>query len=151
MALSLGGKLGIRSMVYVAGKPLPFFWPMRSFIHHNPLHGLENQPFSQAVIKAQKLFHARTYLPRWEYRRYLDEGKVCKDTLHDLIHELAQETEADIGIDLTQWFSNLLLRKDVPITAQKVLFGGELLQAGPQQFVLGRIGRQIALEDDPRG
>ena len=41
MSLTLGQKLKIRSMVYVAAEPIPFFWPMRSFIHHNPLHGLE--------------------------------------------------------------------------------------------------------------
>ena len=41
MSLSLGEKLKVRSMVYVAGKAVPFFWPMRAFIHHNPLHGFE--------------------------------------------------------------------------------------------------------------
>ena len=76
MTLSLGKKLSIRSLVYVAGKPIPFFWPMRSFIHHNPLHGLENLPFDEAVIKARKLFHARTYLYRKQYQRYLAEGKL---------------------------------------------------------------------------
>ena len=49
MTLPLGQTLKIRTMVYVAGEPIPFFWPMRSFIHHNPLHGLEHLPFDKAV------------------------------------------------------------------------------------------------------
>lgn len=68
MTLALGDKLSIRSQVYVAGEAIPFFWPMRSFIHHNPLHGLEKLPFEKAVKVAKKLFHARTYLTRGEYQ-----------------------------------------------------------------------------------
>jgi len=37
MSLSLGRRLKIRATVHVAGEPIPFFWPMRTFIHHNPL------------------------------------------------------------------------------------------------------------------
>ncbi len=36
-------------MVTVAGEFLPFMWPMRNFIYHNPLHGLEHLPFEAAV------------------------------------------------------------------------------------------------------
>ena len=40
MTLTLGDRLKVRSMVYVASEPIPRFWPMRTFIHHNPLFGL---------------------------------------------------------------------------------------------------------------
>ena len=48
---TLGKKLKIRSMVTMAGEVLPFFWPMRNFIHHNPLHGLEHLPFQVAAAR----------------------------------------------------------------------------------------------------
>ena len=60
----IGDKLRVRSMIYVAGEPVPFFWPMRNFIHHNPLHGFEHLPFDEAVHKGTHLFHARGFLPR---------------------------------------------------------------------------------------
>jgi hypothetical protein len=72
----LGKRLKIRSMVTVAGEVLPFFWPMRNFIHHNPLHGLEHLPFEQAIAEATRLFHARGWLPRRDYQRMLAEGSI---------------------------------------------------------------------------
>lgn len=72
----LGKRLKIRSMVTVAGEVLPFFWPMRNFIHHNPLHGLEHLPFEQAIAEATRLFHARGWLPRKDYQRMLAEGSI---------------------------------------------------------------------------
>ncbi len=50
------------AMIYLAGEPIPYFWPMRSFIHHNPLHGLEHPPFSEAVEEGRRMFHAKGFL-----------------------------------------------------------------------------------------
>ncbi len=78
---SLGKRLRIRSMVSVAGEVLPFFWPMRNFIHHNPLNGLEHLPFEEAVAEARRLFHARGWLPRTDYQRLLAEGYIRREDL----------------------------------------------------------------------
>jgi hypothetical protein len=77
----LGRRLRIRSMVSVSGEVLPFFWPMRNFIHHNPLHGLEHLPFEQAVAEATRLFHARGWLPRTDYQQMLAAGDIDRDAL----------------------------------------------------------------------
>ncbi|MDJ0832479.1 MAG: DUF2309 domain-containing protein [Gammaproteobacteria bacterium] len=158
MALSLGSKLGIRSMVYVAGKPIPFFWPMRSFIHHNPLHGLENLPFDEAVVKARKLFHARTYLARRDYQQYLDQGKLCKQTLRESATAAARELEQPLGIDLEQWLINLLTRSDEAVTSTKqgfdaaavrqVLQGAEPTTAAEVDTaeLQQRLGKRLAAE-----
>ena len=86
-APTLGRRLKIRSMVAMAGEVLPFFWPMRGFIHHNPLHGLENLPFEEAVAKASKLFHANGYLKRAEYQRLFERGSIDKDVIESLAAE----------------------------------------------------------------
>ena len=82
----LGRALKIRSMVRVAGELLPFVWPMRNFIHHNPLHGLEHLPFEQAVARAAELVHAQGYLRRTDYQDLLHQGEID----HDIIAELIQ-------------------------------------------------------------
>jgi hypothetical protein len=84
---SLGQRLRIRSMVTMAGEVLPFFWPMRNFIHHNPLHGLEHLPFEQAVGEATRLFHARGWLRRNEYQRLLADGEIEPAQLRALVAE----------------------------------------------------------------
>ncbi len=108
MTQALGKKLSIRSMVYVAGQPIPFFWPMRNFIHHNPLHGLEKMPFSKAVKKAEKLFHTRTFLSREEYQQYLKEGNINRESLRESVKQIAQKHPQVPGINLDEWFFNIL-------------------------------------------
>ena len=104
MSLTLGEKLKIRSMIYVAAEPVPFFWPMRSFIHHNPLHGLEHLPFAEAVEKGSKIFHGRSFLSRSEYQGYLADGRADRRTLivnfsNDVrrVLEVGQSVLMDIG------------------------------------------------------
>jgi hypothetical protein len=50
VSIPLGLRLKIRAMIHVAAEPIPYFWPMRTFIHHNPLHGLEHLPFKEAEV-----------------------------------------------------------------------------------------------------
>jgi uncharacterized protein YbcC (UPF0753/DUF2309 family) len=121
MTLELGKKLSIRSMVYVAGEPIPFFWPMRSFIHHNPLHGLEGLFFHDAIRAGTKLFHGRGFLPRSDYKRYLDEGKVDSEKLESRLRSFAEKQIALPGIDLTRWLMTLLNEIDQPAAIDRSL------------------------------
>ncbi len=103
MSLSLGQSLKIRAMVHVAAEPIPFFWPMRTFIHHNPLHGLEHLPFTEAVQQGERLFHARGFLPRSAYQQYLAEGKVDRERLVARVAAFAAARTAIPEIDLERW------------------------------------------------
>jgi uncharacterized protein YbcC (UPF0753/DUF2309 family) len=69
MTLPLADTLKLRAMIYVAGEPIAYFWPMRNFIHHNPLHGLEGLAFEDAVKRGETLFRARGFLKRQDYQR----------------------------------------------------------------------------------
>jgi len=117
MSLSLGQKLSIRSMIYVASEKIPFFWPMRTFIHHNPLHGLEDLPFEQAVQEGKRLLHGRVFLQRPLYQAYLEEGKVDRNYLEQQVAEYVGKREQLPGIDMQQWLMALLTN-----TEQKVIF-----------------------------
>jgi uncharacterized protein YbcC (UPF0753/DUF2309 family) len=107
-ALNLGKRLRVRSTAYVAGEPVPFFWPMRTFIHHNPLYGLEDMPFEQAVRCGAELFHARMFLPRSNYQHWQTEGKVRQATLVDEIARRSQSLPAVPGIDWPRWLMGLM-------------------------------------------
>ena len=102
-------------MIYVAGSPVPFFWPMRSFIHHNPLHGLEHYPFPEAVAKGAQLFHGRAFLPRDDYQHYLSEGEVDRNELEAFTNNFAANSESLTDIDLQQWLMTLLTKLKNPV------------------------------------
>jgi len=118
MTLPLGKKLSIRSMVYVAGAPIPFFWPMRAFIHHNPLHGLEKLHFADAVKKAEKLFHANTFLKRSQYQGYLADGKLSRGSLLASVKTIVENHDDVPGIDLNEWLLNILTNQSASLPTQ---------------------------------
>ncbi|SEA20720.1 hypothetical protein SAMN05660964_01112 [Thiothrix caldifontis] len=104
----LGMKLKIRSMIHMAAEPIPFFWPMRTFIHHNPLHGLEHLPFAEAVAQGSKLFHGRGYLPRSTYQGYLAQGKLDTGVLQAELAAFLNGRDAVAGLDVHGWLLALL-------------------------------------------
>ena len=104
-ALNLGKILRVHATVYVAAEPVPLFWPMRTFIHNNPLHGLEGKPFVDAVKLAQDLFHAQAYLPRTTYQRYFRQGKGDVQALDVMTADCAREAPSLGGVDWVRWLS----------------------------------------------
>ena len=119
MSPPIGQKLRVRAMIYVAGEPVPFFWPMRAFIHHNPLHGLEQLPFEQAVEKGSRLFHARGFLPRSTYRRYLANGEVDERILRHGVRGFVEQHSPALPFDLTEWLWVELTEHD-RVTVEKM-------------------------------
>ncbi len=59
-----------------AAEPVSQFWPMKGFVSHNPLQGLEHLPFDEAVQQAKHLIGAEGYLPVEEYRELFAEGRI---------------------------------------------------------------------------
>jgi len=121
VTLALGRRLRIRAMVHVAGEPIPYFWPMRTFIHHNPLHGLEHKPFAQAVAEGERLFHARAYLPRATYQRYLGEGKVDVSVLADQVRRFLAGQPPVAGLDLHRLLMTALTQVPQPMAGEPSL------------------------------
>lgn len=119
-ALSLANRLRVRATTYVAGEPVPYFWPMRNFIHHNPLYGLEHLPFTEAVRRGEQLFHAHAFLPRSAYRRWQSRGLVAADTLRAIVARQVQSCEALPGIDWAAWMHALMENDtDAPAVGQE--------------------------------
>ena len=112
MSLALGQRMKIRSMIYVAAEPVPFFWPMRAFIHHNPLHGLEGLTFERAVEKGASLFHGNVFLPRDKYQRYLRQGKIDEQHLSGEVDAFLSTRDPIADLDMHKILMALLTRVD---------------------------------------
>tara|TARA_Y100001935_G_scaffold244940_1_gene237945 strand:+ start:1279 stop:4410 length:3132 start_codon:yes stop_codon:yes gene_type:complete len=121
MTISLGKSLKIRSTIQVAAEPISFFWPMRTFIHHNPLHGLEHLPFDLAVKEGKRLFHGEVYLPRATYQKYAKEGKIDVGSLKLEISRFLKDKNEIPNIDLQKWLENLVFQISHPISGKNEL------------------------------
>ena len=118
-ALSLANRLRVRATTYVAGEPVPYFWPMRNFIHHNPLYGLEHLPFGEAVRRGEQLFHAKAFLPRSAYQRWQSRGLVDAATLRETVARRVDGYDPVPGIDWSAWMHALLEdASDAPVVGK---------------------------------
>ena len=129
MSVALGQQLKIRSMIYVAAEPVPYFWPMRAFIHHNPLHGLEHMPFDRAVEMGADLFHGRAYLPRAGYQRFLRQGKVDRRRLAQEIDGFLAGRDAIPGVDMNALLMALLTDLEEPVMLPASLVSDDDIRA----------------------
>ena len=48
----------LRALIRLASEIIAYYWPMRTFVHHNPLHGLEGLHFEKAAPRG-RAFPAR--------------------------------------------------------------------------------------------
>lgn len=71
----------LSALIENAASLLPPYWPLRSFIAANPLQGLENLPFEQAVAEGARLFGGRGYPTRAMAGRALAAGRIDRDLL----------------------------------------------------------------------
>lgn len=159
MTTPLGTRLKIRAMIHVAAEPIPFFWPMRTFIHHNPLHGLEHLPFEEAAHQGAELFHGRSFLPRHLYQAYLETGEVEPAALSTAITRFLEDHEAIPDIDLQHWLT--ILATEVSETVSRphslasgadiraFLHGGEPRDTEPSPATLRQQLQEALLGDRP--
>ncbi len=77
----------LRLAVIQAQEFIAPFWPMKTMIAQNPIHGLEYLPFDQAVQKGQQFLGGKGYLPNEEYRQLYKNGRI---TSHGIKQALAR-------------------------------------------------------------
>jgi uncharacterized protein YbcC (UPF0753/DUF2309 family) len=90
-------RMHLRGLILVAGEIVATYWPMRTFVHHNPLHGLEDLHFNDAVRRARRLLGGEGYLPNETYRDYLRSGRITSDHLDTALAPLVQDKQVTIG------------------------------------------------------
>ncbi len=90
-------RMELRSLVKLASETVSHYWPMQTFIHHNPLHGLEHLPFEEAIEQGRKFIGGNGYLPNREYRKYFQHGRISADAIQEVLTRRAQEESVVLG------------------------------------------------------
>lgn len=78
-------RMELRSDVSLAGEVVAPLWPMRTFISRNPLQGLEDRPFEEAVRRGEDLFGGRGSLPEAHYREAFRQGRISPERLDEVL------------------------------------------------------------------
>ena len=90
-------RMELRGMVKLAGEVIAQYWPMRTFVHHNPLHSLEYLPFEETVRRGKQFMGGNGYLPSYQYREYYAAGRIRHEDLDAALKSLVRESQVLIG------------------------------------------------------
>lgn len=90
-------RMELRGIVRLAGEVVAQYWPMRTFVHHNPLHSLEYLPFDETVRRGRVFLGGDGYLSGEIYRGYLRSGRIRLHHLNEAVQPLARDESVIVG------------------------------------------------------
>ncbi|MCC2642111.1 MAG: hypothetical protein K0S45_2524 [Nitrospira sp.] len=138
-------RMELRSYVQLAGEVISSYWPMRTFIHHNPLHGLESMSFEQAVKRGAQLFGGRGYLSNETFREYLRQGRIRSSDLRTVLSPLAADKEVMLGDRRTTHLDVLTASMRHGITEPFLSGQGTEDEAAGDPELIDTIARRLAM------
>ncbi len=90
-------RMQIRTLVLLASEIIAPYYPMRTFVHHNPLHGLEDFHFEKAVRRGHQLLGGSGYLSNETYRAYFQSGRILSRHIDAALKPLARDQPIVLG------------------------------------------------------
>ncbi|MFT5659569.1 MAG: hypothetical protein ACI9TV_000190 [Sulfurimonas sp.] len=92
--------MGIIEKLDTVKKTVPHYWPIGSFIHHNPLKGFEHLNFKDGLSKAKKIYGGKVYMEPSYYLKFYKEGKISHSLLESNLKEVLKVDELAEYYDL---------------------------------------------------
>ncbi len=89
----------LRQIVLDACEPIAPFWPMRTMVAQNPIHGLEYLPFDEAVRKGHDLLGGNGYLANEEYRQFHRNGRITQESFERAFSRVGPRPEGQASIE----------------------------------------------------
>jgi hypothetical protein len=90
-------RMELRGLIRLSSEVIAQYWPMRTFVHHNPLHSLEYLPFDEAVERGRRLLGGSGYLSGDTYRDYVRSGRIRPGHLDQALKPLARDQHVLLG------------------------------------------------------
>ena len=133
----------LRHQITEACEPIAPFWPMKSFVHHNPIHGLEHLPFDSAIREAKHLLGGTGYLSNREYRQLYREGRITDAGVRRALQRVGPRihTQTLVQLGLRQIDISEVLRSHL-------LFGFEALEGSLLTWTFGAGGATKRFQHD---
>jgi len=83
---------------------IPHYWPIGSFIHHNPLKGFEDLHFKDGLSKAQSIFGGKVYMDSSYYMDLYEKGKIDSLIFEKNIKESLASNGSNISLEFAKKF-----------------------------------------------
>jgi len=83
---------------------VPHYWPIGSFIHHNPLKGFEDMHFQDAVKKAQDIFGGKVYMDSSYFIELYWKGKINITSIENNLKYCLEKNNIDVDLELAKQF-----------------------------------------------
>lgn len=90
-------RMQLRGLILLSSEIISHYWPMRTFIHHNPLHGLEYLHFEKAVRQGHQFLEGKGYLPSEVFRNYFHSGRILAGHIDAALKPLAADKQVVLG------------------------------------------------------
>jgi len=91
-------RMRLRGVILISSEIIAPYWPMRTFVHHNPLHGLEDLRFEDAVRRGRRLLGGEGYLSNELFRDYFRTGRILPHQVDAALKPLAGDTKVALGL-----------------------------------------------------
>ncbi|MBN2816608.1 MAG: DUF2309 family protein [Campylobacterales bacterium] len=83
---------------------VPHYWPIGSFIHHNPLKGFEDLSFKDGLAKAKSIYGGKVYMDSSYFMSLFNEGKIDIELFEKNIAKVLEDKELDIPLEFAKKF-----------------------------------------------
>ena len=137
-------RMELRALIQLSSEIIAYYWPMRTFVHHNPLHGLEDFHFDDAVQRGRLLLGGKAYLPVAMFRDYYRAGRIQPRHLDDaLAANVNNEVVACNGLEVCR----LEVRRAQLIHGLSAPANDKLdhwLKTHPQRQTISALAQQLA-------
>lgn len=90
----------VQDLVHRASMVIAHYWPMTTFVHHNPIRSLETLPFHQAIQVARRFIGGRGYLSNEMYRQLVKSGRITLRHLDAAVQSYIQPFAQDKKVEL---------------------------------------------------
>jgi uncharacterized protein YbcC (UPF0753/DUF2309 family) len=104
----------LRRSIEHAAHYLPAQGPIQVFIHHNTLHVFDHLPFSEAVVRGERIFGCEPYLSEERFARERARGRIRdEDVVAVLEADLGSQASENVLLESRRNFRLALLRHAV--------------------------------------
>ncbi len=86
----------LQELVHNASNVIAHYWPMTTFVHHNPIRSLETFPFHEAIRVAHRFIGGRGYLANEMYRELVTSGRIRAQHLDAAVQSFAQNSKVEL-------------------------------------------------------